>query len=705
MRQKFLNNNTQSTHNSNKLFTDYHIQTKNNPIIQSNLFRNKSKNQQLNISRNFEFGNKITFVNDENSINNKNEYNKPKKSQIREYSKKLFLEKRRKERLEELKPIKLDLAKNISVYSLVSPKKDEILINNENNTSKKANNNKSHSINILFKKNNLTQTDDTKNSLIDKEKQLNNKNKKDIKNIDYNNRNHSDYNIINTERNYIKEFKRKSEYKINYNYLRNKIIPLSSSSSRKSVIFNKLNEEKLHIISHSEVITNNKDIKINLENIYILETLLQNIIEKLKEFQPNYNECFEWLNYFYNYELFKNIFDLFLDSNRDKIDKFIKIEILIYCMNYDISYSNKFKEVAILLQSMLNIIHFNFLIIIKFILQKIKFTKENNEWIKKLENILKTELSMNWNKEKLCENDVIEIYEKHNEKLSELYKKILDNIYSNFHHPELYRLCFPYILKNKNAVNNKIIASNFFYDAFEKIKLYSIQDIKNFYNIFLFRIPDPNASFILSYRLESSSIKNSENQNKLNSFFLPSRDPKFKFSLVIDLDETLIHFKRSEENSKKGILILRPYLFYFLSSMKKEYELILFSFGNEKYVDPIIEMIEKKEKYFSYRLYRKHAVLSGKNFVKDLSRLGRDLKTILIIDNLPQAFKLQKENGIWVKAFYGDCKGDNKTLKKLGDVLERIKMDALETKDIRISLAKEQNNLMSQFSIIKNEKK
>ena len=97
MRQKFLNNNTQSTHNSNKLFTDYHIQTKNNPIIQSNLFRNKSKNQQLNISRNFEFGNKITFVNDENSINNKNE-NKPKKSQIREYSKKLFLEKRRKER-------------------------------------------------------------------------------------------------------------------------------------------------------------------------------------------------------------------------------------------------------------------------------------------------------------------------------------------------------------------------------------------------------------------------------------------------------------------------------------------------------------------------------------------------------------------------------------------------------------------------------
>ncbi len=60
------------------------------------------------------------------------------------------------------------------------------------------------------------------------------------------------------------------------------------------------------------------------------------------------------------------------------------------------------------------------------------------------------------------------------------------------------------------------------------------------------------------------------------------------------------------------------------------------------------------------------------NFVKKIiyfffnSKFQELLKAI-IIDNLTQTFKLQKENGIWVKAFYSDCKDDNETLKNLGD--------------------------------------
>ena len=454
----------------------------------------------------------------------------------------------------------------------------------------------------------------------------------------------------------------------------------------------------------SKLLNKNKIQNFNLENLYISENLLQNIIQKLKVCEPNYNECFEFLNFYYNYEIYQIILDLFKESNnREKIDKFLKIEILCYCMNYDISYTGKFQEVAIILKSIFNLICFNFLVIIKFILQKTKKSKENLEWYKQLENLIKYQLTLNIKKDYLNEYDIIKIFEPNFQQISDFYKIILNNIYSKNYHPEIFRLRFPYILKNENAIGNfKIISSNFFYDAYEKTKSFLMIDIKKFYNIFLFRIPDPNGSYILSYRLEITKENIIENKEINTNYFLPSRDPKFEFTLVIDLDETLIHFKRSSDlNSKKGILVFRPYLFYFLSLMKKEYELVLFSFGNEKYVDPIINMIEKKEKYFSYRLYRRHAILSGKNFVKDLSKLGRDLKTILIIDNLPQAFKLQKENGIWVKAFYGDCKGDNETLKNLGDVLERIKYDAMKTKDIRISLAKEQNNLVSQFNTIK----
>ena len=136
-------------------------------------------------------------------------------------------------------------------------------------------------------------------------------------------------------------------------------------------------------------------------------------------------------------------------------------------------------------------------------------------------------------------------------------------------------------------------------------------------------------------------------------------------------------------------MVVRPYLYEFLSRMKLLYELIIFSFGTPEYVDPIVNILEKEEKYFEYRLYRQHATLCGNDYVKDLNKLGRDLKRTIIIDNLPQAFKLQKDNGICIKAFYGDTVGDRNTLKVLCEILERIRYDADETKDIRYSLRKE----------------
>ena len=132
--------------------------------------------------------------------------------------------------------------------------------------------------------------------------------------------------------------------------------------------------------------------------------------------------------------------------------------------------------------------------------------------------------------------------------------------------------------------------------------------------------------------------------------------------------------------------------------MKSLYELILFSFVIPEYVDPIVNILEKKKKYFEYRLYRQHASLSGNDYVKDLSKLGRDLKKIIIIDNMPQAFKLHKFNGICIKAFYGDTVGDRNTLKVLSEILERIRYDADETNDIRYSLRKEMNLIITKIT-------
>jgi Dullard-like phosphatase family protein len=134
-------------------------------------------------------------------------------------------------------------------------------------------------------------------------------------------------------------------------------------------------------------------------------------------------------------------------------------------------------------------------------------------------------------------------------------------------------------------------------------------------------------------------------------------------------------------------LIMRPGLLEFLHKMKQIFELVLFSLGTCDYVNKIVNIIEKKEKFFEYILYRQHATFNDNIYIKNLSLLGRDLKNIIIVDDKPQVFKLHQNNGICIKPFYGDVVGERNTLKILGNILQKIRFDADEYEgDIRKSL-------------------
>ena len=176
---------------------------------------------------------------------------------------------------------------------------------------------------------------------------------------------------------------------------------------------------------------------------------------------------------------------------------------------------------------------------------------------------------------------------------------------------------------------------------------------------------------------------------------------KHKYSLILDLDETLVYTQRNNYRLKinnfnndkltipKKTIILRPGLHEFLHDMKLLFELIIFTSGTPDYVDPIVKMIEKDEKFFDYILYRQHITIDENgDKVKDLSIIGRDLKNVIIIDDISRYFKLQKKNGICIRPFHGNVLSDRKTLKTLNSVLQKIRFDADETKDIRISLNK-----------------
>ena len=159
-----------------------------------------------------------------------------------------------------------------------------------------------------------------------------------------------------------------------------------------------------------------------------------------------------------------------------------------------------------------------------------------------------------------------------------------------------------------------------------------------------------------------------------NSFNLLNND-KNKKTLILDLDETLIHsdldleyknhiitlFFDSEEEGEeeKNIpipLILRPKLFDFLNYVKEKYELIIFTASQKNYADKIIDYIEKDQKYFSLRLYREHCIFIKPGlYIKDLRIFkNRDLKNIVLIENSIFSFAHQLNNGILVTSFYND---------------------------------------------------
>jgi Dullard-like phosphatase family protein len=105
--------------------------------------------------------------------------------------------------------------------------------------------------------------------------------------------------------------------------------------------------------------------------------------------------------------------------------------------------------------------------------------------------------------------------------------------------------------------------------------------------------------------------------------------------------------------------------------MKNIYEIVVFTSATQEYADPIENCIEQNAKYFDARLYRQHTIIYENDFVKDISRLGRPMNSVIIVDNMPQNFRLQKENGIFIKPFWGDDIFDT-ALFSLADILEKI---------------------------------
>eukprot|EP00397_Hematodinium_sp_SG-2012_P007843 GEMP01007894.1.p1 GENE.GEMP01007894.1~~GEMP01007894.1.p1 ORF type:complete len:811 (+),score=146.94 GEMP01007894.1:91-2523(+) len=141
------------------------------------------------------------------------------------------------------------------------------------------------------------------------------------------------------------------------------------------------------------------------------------------------------------------------------------------------------------------------------------------------------------------------------------------------------------------------------------------------------------------------------------------------YTLVLDLDETLVHYF---EVDGQGYYEQRPGCYEFLQRMNTlGFEVVVFTAATQDYADWVIDQIDPApHRLVHYRLYRQNALPWGPIFVKDLRRLGRDLNKTIIIDNVAENFMLQPANGIFIAPWYEDP--TDRVLETLTPLLEDL---------------------------------
>ena len=172
--------------------------------------------------------------------------------------------------------------------------------------------------------------------------------------------------------------------------------------------------------------------------------------------------------------------------------------------------------------------------------------------------------------------------------------------------------------------------------------------------------------------LKSSNLTKLSN-SKIN--LLPNKTDNRK-TLVLDLDETLIHSAfepfiprdditltmKMKDNDIIIHVLKRPYLDEFLNIVTQKYEVVIFTASISDYANPLLDQLDPMKK-ISHRLFREHCTKADNGlFIKDLNRLGRDLKNVIIIDNNPVSFIANKANGLPILTWHS-IQSDNELIK------------------------------------------
>ncbi|CAM9499134.1 unnamed protein product [Choristocarpus tenellus] len=168
----------------------------------------------------------------------------------------------------------------------------------------------------------------------------------------------------------------------------------------------------------------------------------------------------------------------------------------------------------------------------------------------------------------------------------------------------------------------------------------------------------------------------------------PTRRRSSDKTLVLDLDETLIHATRSPSGDADFVVDLshksrslpfkvgnlgrksrstgqryvhkRPYLNEFLAAVSERFEVVLFTAARVDFAMAVLDKIDPERKMVDHCLTRESCMRLELNrcrrpaVVKDLGIMGRPLSKVIMLDNSPKVYRYHLENGLPISSWYGE---------------------------------------------------
>ena len=181
--------------------------------------------------------------------------------------------------------------------------------------------------------------------------------------------------------------------------------------------------------------------------------------------------------------------------------------------------------------------------------------------------------------------------------------------------------------------------------------------------------------------IEDEEYKILQDIESSNQKILPDfESKKYKFSVFIELDETLVHYCEEGDNY---FVQVRPGLENLFDFIKTFCEIIIVTTSSKEYSDIIIDSLNKNENIIKHRIYVED------NILLDLSKINRDMNKCIFISHEANFMKQPEENSIILKGFYGD--ENDKEFIKLEKEFKNIEKQQI--KDIRINIKEIQGNI------------